>query len=91
MTDMIDLQQTYVSDHIADLEREAAALRAERERDHQRKHDASRTNSFDHAAHVPSRRVRVGRWLVTVGEALAGSNGDDHSRDGGADGLAPAA
>ena len=73
MTDMIDLQQARVADHIADLEREGTAIRAERELDHLREHAAAGTDADGHPAHVPSRRVRLGRWLVAVGEAIAGS------------------
>ena len=73
MTDMIDLQQARVADHIADLEREGTAIRAERELDHLREHAAAGTDADGHPAYVPSRRVRLGRWLVAVGEAIAGS------------------
>ena len=66
MTDMIDLQRSVVADHIADLEREGAALRAERDRD-------ARNNPRARDDRRTSRRVRLGRWLVAVGEAVAGS------------------
>ena len=69
MTDMIDLQRAIVADHIADLEREGAALRAERDRDH-RAHDGLAASA--QPAHRPPRRVRIGRWLVAVGQAIAG-------------------
>ena len=55
---MIDLQQALVADHISQLDDEAAALRAERERDRRSGIDAT--------------RVRVGRWLVSLGHVLAG-------------------
>ena len=72
VTDMIDLQQALVADHIADIEREGSAIRAERERDHVRAHAAAGTDVGDHPADLPSRRVRLGRWLVAVGEAISG-------------------
>jgi hypothetical protein len=91
VTEMNDLQQALVADHIADLEREGTAIRAERFRDHRRE-------QTDHAA---TRRVRLGHWLVSVGEAIAGSRrGDtapaaigtnDDPRDDGRDQLATAA
>ena len=73
---MEDLQQIMVGDHIDDLYREGDALRAERlERDH---------SPGPHGAPpgVPTRngrppaRVRVGRWLIGVGSAVAGTSGD---------------
>ena len=69
MTDMIDLQRALVADHIADLEREGSAIRAERDRDHLREHAAAVTDPAD----LPPRRVRLGRWLVAVGQTIAGS------------------
>jgi hypothetical protein len=69
---MNDLQRTFVSDRIADLEREAAALRAERDRDHLRVHGADGATATEHPVGAPSRRVRIGSWLVAVGEAIAG-------------------
>src|SRR5215210_3529438 len=64
VSDMIEIQQALVADHIATLEREAAALRAERLRDH-----AALAVAADH----PSRRARLGRWLVAVGESISGT------------------
>lgn len=76
MTDMIDLQKALVADHIATLERERAALRAERLRDHVRGHLAAGTepidDPIDHVADALPRRARLGRWLVAVGQAVAG-------------------
>ena len=65
VTEMIDLQRMLVNEHIARIEREFDAVHAERERDRER--DAAR-----HRTGAESVRVRVGRWLVGVGEALAG-------------------
>lgn len=70
MSDMIDLQRAIVADHIADLEREGAALRAERVRD-DRDRDAS-SAPLHAPSHRPPRRVRLGQWLVAIGEAIAG-------------------
>ena len=72
MTDMIELQQAAVADHITDLAREGAALRAERSRDHIREHASAPDEALSHPADLPPRRVRLGRWLVAFGEAVAG-------------------
>ena len=72
MSEMIDLQQALVADHITGLEREGAALRAERFRDHVREHAASPHEAAAHPIDLPGRRIRVGRWLVAVGKAIAG-------------------
>ena len=58
---MIDLQQVLVADHIAQLDDEAAALRAER-----------RNQRHPGSGAAATRRVRIGRWLVGVGRAIAG-------------------
>jgi len=60
---MIDLQQFLVADRIAQLDDEAAALRAERRRGHGVR-DAADTGT--------PVRVRVGRLLVGLGTAIAG-------------------
>ena len=75
MRDMTTIQEALVAAHIADLQREAAALRAERDRDHVR----------ERAAALPSRRVRVGRRLVAFGELIAGTT----RPTGGASGQVP--
>ena len=89
MRDMTTIQEALVAAHIADLQREAAAIRAERERDHLREHAAAGANSDtnDRLAELPSRRVRIGRRLVAFGEAIAGTA----PRTGGASGPMPAA
>src|SRR5215212_2202723 len=61
VSDVIDLQQALVADHIEGLEREGAALRAER------------VGLRDRAPDLPGVRVRLGQWLVGVGQSLAGS------------------
>ncbi|MDQ3127709.1 MAG: hypothetical protein M3Q66_04530 [Chloroflexota bacterium] len=96
---MIEFQQAAVADHIAGLAREAAALRAERTRDHIREHAAAPDEALTHPADLPPRRVRLGRWLVAVGEAIGGPTRPapvPFSRgvrpcDDGPDRLAPAA
>jgi hypothetical protein len=76
VTDMIEIQQSAVADHIADLGREGAALRAERTRDLVREHGIvhgiAPDGLLDRPAGLPSPRVRIGRWLVAIGEAIAG-------------------
>lgn len=71
MRDISNIQAAFVADHIAALRREGDALRAERQRDHRLEHLGA--DDIDHRADLPSRRVRLGRWLVAVGEAVAGS------------------
>jgi hypothetical protein len=77
MRDITTIQEALVAAHIADLQREAAALRAERDRDHLRGHAAARANSNananGHVADLSSRRVRIGRRLVAFGEVIAGT------------------
>src|SRR5258705_11738250 len=60
MRDITTIQEALVAAHIADLQREAAALRAERDRDHLREHAAARADSSDHVAALLSRRGRTG-------------------------------
>lgn len=96
---MIEIQQAAVADHIAELAREGAALRAERSRDHMREHAAAPDEALTHPADLPPRRVRIGRWLVAVGEAIAGRarpapvqfSRAEQRCDDGPDRLAPAA
>ena len=82
VTQMIDLQRALVADHIADLERESMALRAERERDHLREHATAGTEATDHRADLPTRRVRLGRWLIAAGRAISGPRPATLVRDG---------
>ena len=69
---MLELQQAAVAAHISDLAREAAALRAERARDELRGHATEADEAFNQRSSAPPRRVRLGRWLVGVGRAIAG-------------------
>jgi len=68
MRDITNIQEAFVADHIAALQREGSALRAERERD-RRVERAEARGDFDRR----SRRVRFGQWLVAFGESIAGS------------------
>ena len=73
--DMIDLKQAHVADHIARLEREGAALRAERANT---RAALAIARAMVEPVRLPvvrrgSPRVRVGRWLVTVGASIAGT------------------
>ena len=43
---------------------------------------AAGTEPFDHPADLPSRRVRLGRWMVAVGQAIAGPRPMTPVRDG---------
>ncbi len=104
VTLMSDLQRTFVSDRIADLEREAAAIRAERARD--RAGLAGGVDPGSPSPAIAARRVRVGRWLVAAGQRIAGARpapaaaapaltapgvADDDPCGDGHDRLAPAA
>jgi hypothetical protein len=68
MSDMNDLQWTLVADRIADLGRERDAIRAEAVLDHL---DQPRAGDALAAAR-PTRRARLGGWLMTIGERIAG-------------------
>ena len=76
VSDMIELQQALVADHIAGLQREAAALRAERARSDARAIEIAPAET--EPVRLPivttgSPRVRLGRWLVGIGSAIAGT------------------
>ena len=90
MSDLTVIQQAAVADHLADLAREGAALRAERVRDHVRGHATEADEALTHAAHPPSTRMRLGRWLIAVGEAIGGS-ADQAPADDAPERLQPAA
>jgi hypothetical protein len=68
VNDMNELQQALVADHISSLEHEGALLRAERRRDLAR--------SADEAGAGRGSRARLGHWLVSIGEAIAGPTAD---------------
>ena len=82
MSDLTSIQQAAVTDHLADLAREGAALRAERVRDHVREHALEPDEALTHPADHSSPRIRLGRWLVAVGEAIAGTGQPAAADDG---------
>jgi hypothetical protein len=92
MHDITEIQEAAVAGRIAALRHEAAETRAQREQDHLRDHATSGTDA-DHPIDLPSRRVRLGRWLVAFGQTIAGSTsaGTDDPCGEGHDRLAPAA
>jgi hypothetical protein len=82
---MNEMQRFLVDERIHDLQHEATRIRAERERDHRpvarpaTSSPAPTTAVMKPAAPPqatmggPSTRVRLGRWLVEVGAAIAGT------------------
>ena len=70
MSDMTDLQRTLVAEHIAELGRERAAIRAEAARDHREQDAAGRARPA--AGSGLTRRARLGLWLMALGERIAG-------------------
>ena len=70
MSDMNPLQWTLVAERIADLGRERDAIRAEAARDHLGG-DGSDSPALS-AARRPTRRARLGRWLMALGVRIAG-------------------
>ena len=71
---MRTLQQIMVDEHIGDLRRDAESLREER-RIRQRTHDGDGPKIGDHSE-PGAARVRVGQWLIGLGEAVSGSAGE---------------
>jgi hypothetical protein len=69
-----------VRDHIDTLMREGDALRAERQEASHRAATDGRTAA--RVGRIRPARVRLGRWLVGVGWAVAGSNGESHETAG---------
>ena len=68
---MIEMKHIRVTERIADLQRETDRLHAERVR-----HIATARPHAPRAAGSPL-RLRLGRWLVGVGEAIAGPSSSD--------------
>lgn len=60
------MEKIFVTDHIRDLERDALGVRG----GHGRALPAAPRTS------AAGPRVRVGRWVIGVGEAIAGCTGD---------------
>jgi hypothetical protein len=70
---MEDIRRIIVNEHVADLRRDADALRVTRRvPNHTRDGDPACGEAPDGR---PA-RVRLGRWLIGVGTAVAGSAGD---------------
>jgi len=70
---MNELQTAIVDDHISDLLREGEALRAERlshAKDTRTDDDVGQIGN--EVRHHPA-RIRIGRWLIGVGNAVAGT------------------
>ncbi|HEY8988411.1 MAG TPA: hypothetical protein VIM39_05270 [Candidatus Limnocylindrales bacterium] len=70
---MSEMEQIFVGDHIRELQRDAAGLRMGRRGD--------LPAAPRRAATGP--RLRVGRWLISVGEAIAGRSTDRAPADAG--------
>ena len=83
MADMEELQRITVNDHIGDLVREGASLRAERLARESRPPHTGPAVAGGRAGDHPPARVRLGHWLIGVGTAVAGTARDPH---GGATG-----
>ena len=82
---MDDLQRISVDDHIGELMRDGERLRAERvARDSHTPHTGPAVAGGRAGDHPPA-RVRLGRWLIDLGSAVAGTSQD---RSGGAAGRA---
>lgn len=70
---MEDIRRIIVNEHIADLRRDAEALRVTRRAPHHSR------DGDPPCAEVPDgrpARVRLGHWLIGLGTAVAGSSGD---------------
>ena len=79
---MDTIQNAIVHEHITDLLREGEALRAERYRTNQTAEDDVGRSEI--RGRPRRARVRLGHWLIGIGNALAGSA----DRSGGAAGHA---
>lgn len=79
---MITIQQAIVEEHLDELRRDAELVRAAR-----RLHRASPDSDEDVGAALPPRvtgrrpvRLRLGLWLISLGNAVAGGRPDGASR-----------
>jgi hypothetical protein len=70
---MEDIRRIIVNEHIADLRREADALRATRRVPH---HTRDGDPTCGEAPDGRPARVRFGHWLIGLGTAVAGSSVD---------------
>ena len=82
---MDDLQRYHLDARLNDLHREGARLRAERLAAERATTDAGSAVAGGRAGDHPPARVRLGRWLMGVGSAVAGTNHnhDAHGADAG--------
>ena len=79
---MEDIRRIIVNEHMADLRRDADALRLTRRAPH---HSRDGDPTCAEAPDGRPARVRLGHWLIGVGTAVAGSASD---RKGGTAGSA---
>jgi hypothetical protein len=77
---MEDLRRIIVNEHIADLRRDADAFRVTRRLPYQTRDGDP---AYGEAPGAPPARVRLGRWLIGLGTAVAGSAGDRKSGTAG--------
>lgn len=75
---MEDLRRIIVNEHVADLRREADALRATRRVPY---HTRDGDPECGEAPDGRPARVRLGQWLIGVGTAVAGSASDRRGAD----------
>ena len=68
-----NLQQTEIDEHISALRHEGDRLRAERLARERGTTQAGPAVAGGRAGDHPPARVRLGRWLIDVGTAVAGS------------------
>ena len=82
---MFQMQQALVTEHINDLYRDGAVLRAARRAqsaDRLSDDDVGRTDGARRTAERRGVRVRLGHWLIGVGTAVAGPNGHSNGATG---------
>ena len=80
---MITIQQSIVEEHLNDLRRDAQALRAERilhGSDREPEDDVGHPTRMSAVQSRRPVRVRLGLWLIGIGNAVAGGRVDGASR-----------
>jgi hypothetical protein len=77
---MEDLRRIIVNEHIADLHRDADALRLTRRVPH---HTRDGDPACAEVLDGRPARVRLGRWLIGLGTAVAGTSADQRSETAG--------
>ena len=73
-----NLHQNQVDEHISALRHEGDRLRAERLARERATTQAGPAVAGGRAGDHPPARVRLGRWLIDVGTAVAGTSRDQH-------------